>query len=305
MNETINIVRLRQPGEIADPLTDILRTGARQLLARAVELQAEVFLAGMRHLKLADGRDRLARHGHGPERSIQTGTGPVAVSLVKVRVRGAGADDRIRYASSILPLWARRTRSLDALLPVLYLRGVSTGDFREALGALLGRDAPNLSPAVVARLTGEWEQEYGRWQKRDLSARRYVYVRAVGVYLQAMMEDQSECMPGLIGSTPEGRKELIGFLNAIACNRPQVGVRESAQIWRELLVDPQQRGLTNQRECSAKALFQRRFAHATNELSIPTVEDQLRTQWRCRQRSLRNLAENSQNRNFWRRSLFC
>jgi putative transposase len=235
MNETISIVRLRQPGEIDDPLTDILRTGARQLLARAVELEAEVFLAGMQHLKLADGRDRLVRHGHGPERSIQTGIGPVAVSRVKVRDRGAGADGtRIRFASSILPLWARRTKSLDALLPVLYLRGVSTGDFQEALGALLGRDAPNLSPAVVARLTGEWEQEYGRWQKRDLSARRYVYVWADGIYLQARMEDQPECMLVLIGATPEGRKELIGF---------QVGVRESAQSWRELLVDLQQRGL--------------------------------------------------------------
>jgi transposase-like protein len=191
----------------------------------------------MQHLKLPDGRDRLVRHGHGPERSIQTGIGPVAVSRVKVRDRGAGADGtRIRFASSILPLWARRTKSLDALLPVLYLRGVSTGDFQEALGALLGRDAPNLSPTVVTKLTGEWEQEYGRWQTRDLSARRYVYVWADGVYLQARMEDQSECMLVLIGATPEGRKELIGF---------QVGVRESAQSWRELLVDLQQRGLTS------------------------------------------------------------
>jgi putative transposase len=237
MNETINIVRLRQPGEIDDPLTDVLKTGARQLLARAVELEAEVFLSSMQHLKLPDGRDRLVRHGHGPERSIQTGIGPVVVSRVKVRDRGAGADGmRIRFASSILPLWARRTKSLDALLPVLYLRGVSTGDFQEALGALLGWDAPNLSPTVVTRLTGEWEQEYARWQTRDLSARHYVYVWADGVYLQARMEDQSECMLVLIGATPEGRKELIGF---------QVGVRESAQSWRELLVDLQQRGLTS------------------------------------------------------------
>ena len=237
MNETINIVGLRQPGEIDDPLTDVLRTGARQLLARAVELEAEVFLSSMQHLKLADGRDRVVRHGHGPERSIQTGIGPVPISRVKVRDRGVGADaPRIRFASSIVPLWARRTKSLDALLPALYLRGVSTGDFQETLGALLGRDAPNLSPAVVARLTGEWEQDYGRWQKRDLSARRYVYVWADGVYLQARMEDQSECMLVLIGATPEGRKELIGL---------QVGVRESAQSWRELLVDLQQRGLAN------------------------------------------------------------
>src|SRR5271166_5760233 len=116
--------------------------------------------------------------------------------------------------------WARRTKSLDALLPVLYLRGVSTGDFQEALGALLGKDAPNLSPAVISRLTADWQADYDAWQKRDLSARRYVYVWADGVYLQARMEDNAECILVLIGATPEGKKELVGF---------QTGVRESAQ----------------------------------------------------------------------------
>ena len=132
----------------------------------------------------------------------------------------------MRFSSAILPRWARRTKSLDALLPVLYLRGVSTGDFQEALAALLGKDAPNLSPSVIGRLTAEWQVEYERWQGRDLSARRYVYVWADGVYLQARMEDHAECMLVLIGATPEGKKELVGF---------QVGVRESAQSWRELL----------------------------------------------------------------------
>jgi putative transposase len=236
MNTSINVVRLRQPDTVDDPLTDILRAGARRLLAQAVELEAEVFLAGMQELKLADGRDRLVRHGHGPERVIQTGIGPVAVARVKIRDRGAtGAQDRVRFASSILPKWARRTRSLDALLPVLYLRGVSTGDFQEALAALLGREAPNLSPSVIARLTAEWRAEYERWQGRDLAARRYVYVWADGVYLQARMEEHAECMLVLIGATPEGRKELVGF---------QVGVRESAQSWRELLVEVKQHGLT-------------------------------------------------------------
>ncbi len=151
MNTPINVVRLRQPDEIDDPLTDVLRAGARRLLAQAVELEAEAFLAGMRDLKLPDGRDRLVRHGHGPERMIQTGIGPVAVSRVKIRDRGAASDEnRVRFSSSILPKWARRSRSLDALLPV-YLLGVSMGDFQEALAALLGRDAPNLSPSVIAR----------------------------------------------------------------------------------------------------------------------------------------------------------
>ena len=235
MNETSNIVALRQPDDIDDPLTNILRAGARQLLAQAVEIEVETFLATVKDLKLADGRARVVRHGYGPARTIATGIGPVEVARAKIRDRGAAGDsERIRFSSAILPLWARRTRSLDALLPVLYLRGISTGDFQEALTALLGKDAPNLSPAVISRLTAEWQGEYERWQKRDLSARRYVYVWADGVFLQTRMEDHGECMLVLIGATPEGKKELIGF---------QVGVRESAQSWRELLIDVKQRGL--------------------------------------------------------------
>ena len=235
MTEPTNIVRFRQPDAVDDPLTEVLRAGARQLLAQAVEFEAAEFLAERDELRLPDGRPRLVRHGHGPERQIQTGIGPVAVARVKIRDRGAGSDgERVRFSSAILPRWARRTRSLDALLPVLYLRGISTGDFQEALAALLGKDAPNLSPAVVGRLTAEWQAEYERWQARDLSARHYVYVRADGVYLQARMEDHAECMLVLIGATPEGRKELVGF---------QVGIRESAQSWRELLVEVKRRGL--------------------------------------------------------------
>src|SRR3954471_7583280 len=149
MENSTNVIRLRQPDEIDDPLTEVLRSGARRLLAQAVELEAEAFLSAMQDLRLPDGRARLVRHGHGPERGIQTGLGPVPVARVRVRDRGAsGSEDRIRFTSTLLPKWARRTRSLDALLPVLYLRGISTGDFQEALAALLGRDAPNLSPAV-------------------------------------------------------------------------------------------------------------------------------------------------------------
>jgi putative transposase len=229
------VVSFRQPDAIDDPLTAVLRSGARRLLAQAIEAEAEAFLAEMKSLPLPDGRDRVVRHGHGPERQVQTGIGPVAVQRVRLRDRGAGeTGERIRFTSAILPRWSRRTRSLDALLPILYLRGVSMGDFQEALGALLGRDAPNLSPSVIARLRDEWEADYARWQKRDLSARHYVYIWADGVYLQARMEPQAECILVLIGATPEGRKELLGF---------QVGMRESAQSWRELLVDLKARGL--------------------------------------------------------------
>ncbi|HEY8501191.1 MAG TPA: IS256 family transposase [Solirubrobacterales bacterium] len=235
MNEDSTVVRLRQPEVVDDPLTEVLRAGARRLLAQAIEAEAEAFLAGMVDRRLADGRARFVRHGHGPERTIQTGIGSVAVQRVKVRDRApAEGERRLRFTSRILPRWARRTRSLDALLPVLYLRGVSTGDFQEALAALLGKKAPNLSPSVVARLKSDWQGEYERWQQRDLSARRYVYIWADGVYLQARMEPQAECMLVIIGATPEGKKELVGF---------QVGTRESAQSWHELLVGLKARGL--------------------------------------------------------------
>jgi putative transposase len=230
------VVCLRQPDEIDDPLTEILRSGAKRLIAQAVEAEFAAFLGSHGDLKLPDGRQRVVRHGYDPVRPIQTGIGPVDVEKPKARDRGASnAKERIRYASSILPKWARRTRSLDALLPALYLRGISTGDFQEVLTGLLGKEAPNLSPAVIARLKGEWEGEYKLWQKRDLSARRYVYVWADGVYLQARMEPQAECMLVLIGATPEGEKELIGF---------KTGMRESTQSWKELLVDLKSRGLS-------------------------------------------------------------
>ncbi|CAH2606403.1 transposase (plasmid) [Rhodovastum atsumiense] len=235
MTSDTRVVALRQPDEMDDPLTAVLRNGARRLLAQAVEAEAEAFLAEMRGLRLPDGRERLVRHGHGPERLVQTGIGPVPVRRVKLRDRGAPSEaERIRFTSALLPRWARRTRSLDALLPILYLRGVSMGDFQEALKALLGPEAPNLSPSVIGRLRDEWQADYTRWQRRDLSARHYVYLWADGVYLQARMEPQAECMLVLIGATPEGKKELVGF---------QVGMRESAQSWRELLVDLKARGL--------------------------------------------------------------
>ncbi|MDN5782998.1 MAG: IS256 family transposase [Luteimonas sp.] len=236
MKDDSTITSLHQPGSIIDPLTELARDGARQMLAAAIKAEAASFIAQFNEELLPDGRQRIVRHGAGPERTIQTGIGPVPVQRQKVRDRATGMapEEKIRFTSNILPRWARRSRSLDALLPVLYLRGVSTGDFQEALSALLGGDAPNLSPGVISRLTAGWQEDYDRWQRRDLSAHRYVYIWADGVYLQARMEPQAECMLVLLGATPEGKKELVGF---------QVGVRESAQSWRELLVDLKARGL--------------------------------------------------------------
>ena len=164
MTTDSTVLAFQHPDQLDDPLTSVLRDGARRLLAQAIEVEAEAFLAAMKDERLGDGRARVVRHGHGPERTIQTGIGPVPVRRAKLRDRGEG--ERIAFSSAILPKWARRTKSLEALLPVLYLRGISTGDFQEALSALLGSAAPNLSPSVIGRLKEEWTAEYERWCTR-------------------------------------------------------------------------------------------------------------------------------------------
>jgi putative transposase len=230
-----NVVKLLQPGSFADPLTEVLRNGARALLAQAIEAEVAEFLGTHVDLKTATGLRRVVRHGHLPEREVMTGIGPVRVRQPRVRDRGAdNSAGRIRFTPAILPPYARRSRSLEVLIPILYLRGLSTGDFAEALAALLGKDAPGLSASTIARLKEVWLDEHEHWRKRDLSAKRYVYVWADGIYLQARLEDAKQCILVIIGATPEGRKELLGFTD---------GARESAQDWRELLLDLQNRGL--------------------------------------------------------------
>ena len=220
--QTDNIVKLIQPGTVSDPLTEILRNGARALLVHAVEAEVADFLAKHSDVKTEDGHQRVVRHGHLPEREVMTGIGPVAVRQPRVRDREAGAEDpeRIRFTPAILPPYARRSKSLDTLLPILYLKGVSTGAFEEALAALLGKDAPGLSASTIARLKEGWIGEHERWQKRDLSARRYVYVWADGIHLEARLEDEKQCILVVIGATPEGKKELIGFHRRGARERP-------------------------------------------------------------------------------------
>jgi putative transposase len=230
-----NVVKLLQPGSFADPLTEVLRNGARALLAQAIEAEVAEFLTKHADLKTTVGLSRVVRHGHLPAREVMTGIGPVCVRQPRVRDRGA-ADDagHIRFTPAILPPYARRSRSLEVLIPVLYLKGISTGDFEEALAALLGKDAPGLSASTIARLKEVWIDEHEHWRKRDLSAKRYVYVWADGIYLQARLEDAKRCILVIIGATPEGKKELLGFIE---------GARESAQDWRELLLDLKNPGL--------------------------------------------------------------
>lgn len=156
MTDDTTIIRFRQPGSINYPLTEIARDGARRMLMAALKAEADSFVAQFSEDRLADGRQRVVRHGAGPERGIQTGIGPIEVRRQKVRDRAPGlpVEAKISFTSNIRPKWARRSKSLDALLPALYLRGIATGDFQEALSAILGTDAPNLTPGVISRLTG-------------------------------------------------------------------------------------------------------------------------------------------------------
>ena len=233
MTET-NVFQLSQPGTFTDPLTEVLRSGARALLTQAVEAEVAALLSCHADKLTDNGRQRLVRHGHLPERQIVTGIGPVAVRCPRVRDRASEGSERIRFSSAILPPYARRSKSLEVLIPILYLKGISTGEFDEALVALLGKDAGALSASTIGRLKDAWSDEHLRWSKRDLSAKHYLYFWADGIHVQARLEDDAQCLLVIIGATPEGKKELVGLVD---------GVRESAQSWRELLLDLKRRGL--------------------------------------------------------------
>lgn len=217
-----------------DVLEEILREGAQRMLGEALEAEIAEFLERYRELRDSRGRQRVVRNGHLPAREFQTGVGSVAVKVPRARDRAGGAE-AIRFTSSILPPYLRRSRSIEELLPWLYLKGVSTGDFSEALASILGPDAPGLSASTISRLKKVWEEDFGDWNRRDLSDRRYVYVWADGVYFQARLEEQKQCVLVVMGSTPSGQKELISI---------EDGFRESEQSWHELLLDLKQRGLT-------------------------------------------------------------
>jgi len=229
-----SVTELKKPDSfVDDPITDILRQGARKLLSQALEAEVEFFLSQYGDLKDDAGRQRMVRNGYLPEREIQSGIGPVPVKAPRVRDRHADASQRISFSSLILPPYLRRTRSMEELIPWLYLKGVSTGDFSDALAALVGPGAPGLSPATVSRLKMTWQQDLELWQKRDLSDRQYVYFWADGIYCNVRMDDK-QCLLVIIGARKDGVKELVAL---------EGGFRESELSWKQLLLDLKGRGL--------------------------------------------------------------
>lgn len=214
-----------------DPLTTVLRHGAQRLLAQAIEVEVAMLLARYADRRDSEGRQAIVRNGYLPEREVQTGIGAVQVQVPRVRDRSRTG---IRFHSALLPPYIRRSKSLEALLPWLYLKGVSTGDFSEALQALLGPDAPGLSPATLSRLKQGWQDELAQWQQRNLTGKHYVYFWVDGVYLETRLEDTRHCLLVIIGADASGQKELVGLWD---------GYRESEQSWKDLLLDLKSRGL--------------------------------------------------------------
>ena len=226
----LTLQMLQEPVEPTDPLHDLLRTGAQQLIARAVEAELAVMLARFADLRLDDGRQAVVRNGFLPERRIQTGIGDVSVKVPKVRDRSGNG---IHFNSTLLPPYLKRAKSVEELLPWLYLRGISTGDFHEALSALLGEAASGLSASTISRLKAHWLDEHSSWAQRDLNDARYVYLWADGIYSNVRQDDRL-CLLVVIGVTEHGRKELIAV---------EDGYRESEASWYELLSGLRSRGL--------------------------------------------------------------
>lgn len=227
-------VEPKKPEEACqDVLTEVLRQGAKKMLQAALEAEIDAVIQQYQHLVDRSGHRLVVRNGYLPERQIQTGVGVIEVKAPRVRDKREGGE-KVRFSSAILPPYLRRTKSLDELVPWLYLKGVSTGDFSEALSALLGSNAPGLSASTVSRLKESWQTELDAWQKRSLADKEFVYFWVDGVHFGARMEDEKQCILVIIGATADGRKELVGMTD---------GYRESEQSWYELLVDLKKRGL--------------------------------------------------------------
>jgi transposase-like protein len=226
------IIAFKKPGDISeDPLTELLRTGARQLIANAVEAELYGYLQQFAALKNEKGHQRVVRNGYLPEREIQTGIGAVAVRVPKIRDK---SGQGVKFNSTLLPPYVRKTKSIEEVLPWLYLKGISTGDFQEALQALLGSDAKGLSASTISRCKQIWEEEHDTWNRRRMENKRYVYIWADGVYFNIRSDDAKQCILVIIGVTEQGLKEFIAI---------EDGYRESEQSWSELLLRLKAQGL--------------------------------------------------------------
>jgi len=229
-----NLLELGRQDTFEDALTDILRKGARTLLSTAVEREVEEFISGYKGLLDPYGRRLIVRNGYHREREVQTGIGVVSMKVPRIRDHRTAMDRRVAFTSSILPPYLRKTKSLEELIPWLYLKGISTGDFTEALAALVGKDAPGLSPSTVCRLKEGWKSELEAWRKRSLKGKKYVYFWVDGVYLPVRLDHEKQCLLVIIGATKGGDKELVALMD---------GYRESADSWKEVLLDLKYRGL--------------------------------------------------------------
>jgi len=218
-----------------DVLTEVLRKGAQKLLIAALNEEVAVYIDQHRDLRDEAGRRLVVRNGKCPERSIQTGIGAMEVERPRVNDRRTDANgQRLQFSSKILPPYLRRTKSMDELIPWLYLKGISTGDFSEALSSLVGADAPGLSASTVVRLKTVWETEYQEWNRRSLEGKRYVYIWVDGIHFNIRLEEHRQCILVVMGATADGKKELLAVAD---------GYRESAQSWKEVLLDLKDRGL--------------------------------------------------------------
>jgi putative transposase len=234
MNDaTTNANDLPLPSQ-KDVLTAVLHQGATQMLAQAIQAEVESYLEAHSYLRDEAGRQLVVRNGSLPERTILTGIGPVEVKQPRVHDRRP-ASQREKFSSAILPPYLRKTKSIEELIPWLYLKGISTGDFSEALAAILGPQAKGLSATTITRLKAIWAEEYDAWSKRSLAGKHYVYVWADGVHFNIRLEEDRQCILVLMGATVDGKKEVIALSD---------GFRESEQSWKALLLDCQARGLT-------------------------------------------------------------
>jgi transposase-like protein len=226
------VIAFKKPEDISgDPLTELLRTGAQRLIADAVEAELQILLGQHSALRNGQGHQQVVRNGYLPEREIQTGIGPVKIRVPKIRDK---SRQGIKFNSTLLPPYLRKTKSVEDMLPWLYLKGISTGDFQEALQALLGSEAKGLSASTISRCKKIWEEEHETWNSRSLENKRYVYIWADGVYFNIRSDHAKQCILVIIGVTEQGRKEFIAI---------EDGYRESEQSWSELLLRIKAQGL--------------------------------------------------------------